>query len=132
MTKLKIFNLVKKQLRVQGRRSVKPESGFCQYRSKDGARCGVGFLIPDEEYSPSMEGRTAKCLVRDTKTGLYDLPKEIFNTDNISLLTAIQQAHDSGSDGPSFVPDFEYAMARVYERFFNGDGSEKEVPIGVD
>jgi hypothetical protein len=42
-------------LRAQGRKSVSGED--CLYRGPDGAKCGIGFLIPDERYSPELDTR---------------------------------------------------------------------------
>lgn len=42
-------------LRAQGRKSVSGED--CLYRGPDGTKCGVGFLIPDDRYSPDLDTR---------------------------------------------------------------------------
>lgn len=31
----------------------------CQYRSPNGNKCAVGFLIPEGNYDPKMEGKSA-------------------------------------------------------------------------
>ncbi len=36
-----------------------PEDRVCVYRSSSGRRCPVGLLIPDENYYPGLEGKTA-------------------------------------------------------------------------
>lgn len=55
MTDQEIFNTVVRGLRGQGwQRSV--EGGSCRYRCDDGRKCAVGHLIPDERYSPDLEG----------------------------------------------------------------------------
>lgn len=47
----KAFDTALAGLRAQGRKSFNKESGHCFYRSPDGLKCAVGFLIPDEKYS---------------------------------------------------------------------------------
>lgn len=36
-----------------------PSATSCRYRSTDGHKCAVGFLIPDRKYDPKTEGRGA-------------------------------------------------------------------------
>ena len=33
-------------------------NGWCAYRGEGGFRCAVGHLIPDEKYSPNLEGHS--------------------------------------------------------------------------
>ncbi len=51
-----IFDYVVSHLRAQGARSLNDENE-CTYRSVDGYSCAVGCLIPDDLYTPSLEGR---------------------------------------------------------------------------
>lgn len=53
------FDTALNGLRAQGKRSVSPENNSCAYRSPEGLRCGIGFLIPDERYSSRLEGMGA-------------------------------------------------------------------------
>lgn len=32
------------------------ENEKCVYRSSDGCKCAIGWLIPDDKYDPSFEG----------------------------------------------------------------------------
>lgn len=58
LTKQEIFNIVWKHfITDESPRSVS-ENGMCMYRSKDGNRCAIGLLIPDESYMPKMESLT--------------------------------------------------------------------------
>lgn len=54
MSRQEIFDIVSSNLLMQGDKSLR-ESGGCAYRGKDGKKCAVGWLIPDEEYTPRME-----------------------------------------------------------------------------
>lgn len=50
-----MFNIAATGMLVQGRKSV-DGIGQCQYRGPDNTKCGVGFIIKDEAYSPAIEG----------------------------------------------------------------------------
>lgn len=57
MSHQKTFEIVAKHLLQQNARSTRHNKpGFCAYRGEGGYKCAVGVLIPDEEYSPRMEG----------------------------------------------------------------------------
>lgn len=55
-----IFNASAKHLLTQMERSLDPEGEYCRYRYKkeDGKTlmCALGVLIPDNKYSPDIEG----------------------------------------------------------------------------
>ncbi|AKF12681.1 hypothetical protein PHIM7_135 [Sinorhizobium phage phiM7] len=58
MTRQEIFNTVWNGLKSQGwnvSMSSDAET-VCAYRGADGRKCAAGWLIPDDEYDPSMEG----------------------------------------------------------------------------
>ena len=57
MTSQEAFDTVLAGLRKQRRKSELTPGGPCRYRSPDGCRCSIGFLIPDELYSPKIEGQ---------------------------------------------------------------------------
>ena len=59
---VKMTNKVYKHLKRQGT-LCKDEIGECLYRDGKGNSCGIGGLIPDELYCPSMEGSAASALV---------------------------------------------------------------------
>jgi len=58
MTAQELFDIVFKHLMSQSAKSMMVvEGGFsCAYRGKDGLKCGIGILIPDEDYREDMEG----------------------------------------------------------------------------
>ena len=74
------------KLKEQGKPSF--SDGTCQYRAKDGCRCAVGHIIPDDYYLPEMEGfnvwgdLTANQLVK------------AYPDINFNLLYTLQLLHD--------------------------------------
>ncbi len=57
-TPQEIFDFVATHLFTQGTAAVN-KSGACRYRGPDGTKCAVGALIPDDEYSVKMEGKSS-------------------------------------------------------------------------
>ncbi len=85
MTKQKIFDKVWNWFVVEGHGpSVMDNGPRCRYRGKDGAKCAVGVLIPDESYTPSMEG-----------SALSSIAGSLGISEHCSFLYALQSAHDS-------------------------------------
>lgn len=70
--------------------SVKNNS--CRYRGDNGTKCAIGFLIPDEIYTPQLEEYTdATELIAGLKfTRLKDIMYD--------LLDDLQCLHDSGTE----------------------------------
>lgn len=68
------------------------ENGRCMYRTKDGNRCLVGVLIPDDLYEQSMdeggEGEIQHILHS------YIFAQEHLSDITLSLLIDAQKAHD--------------------------------------
>lgn len=58
MNKQEIFDTIARHLAKQGHRAaVRTELGDrCRYRLRNGDRCAIGCLIPDEEYIDALEG----------------------------------------------------------------------------
>jgi hypothetical protein len=90
-----VFTTVANHLLKQGKRSVTEEAfiASCVYRGDDGLKCAIGVLIPDELYTPSMEGKQATVLIQ-TNPKLY-AHLEIKNFfDDTNFLMELQQLHD--------------------------------------
>ncbi len=88
-----IFDSVCRHLSEQGGKSVDPTLG-CSYRGPNGTKCAVGFLLGDDEYSPSMEGKVAQ---------LIGLPPRLQS--HASMLASLQNAHDLNSTGANLRSD---------------------------
>lgn len=99
---------------------------FCRYRGNDGLRCAIGILLPDELYSPRMEGRGV--------VGLLKLGKELeawIRSHNVHLLVALQNAHDNAAEVAvrgkvDFHKSLEKRLRMVATMF------ECEIPAGSD
>jgi len=94
MNKQEVFNRVVVHLLKQGKQAILPDSTapvlMCAYRGKDGLKCAVGCLIPDEEYMPSFEGCSLE-RVRSLSRTLQSM--------NGKLLKHLQYVHDSVKPG---------------------------------
>ena len=65
--------------------------GRCKYRGPDGTKCAIGCLIPDEKYTPALEGKgSSSPIVRDA-LGLGGTEDDSL----IRFLIELQQIHDS-------------------------------------
>lgn len=88
--KQEIFNEVYLRLLQQGVPSIK--NGLCRYRGPNNTRCAVGWLIPDEEYQETFEGKRVMALARE---GTEEGPLRKFLWENQEFLEELQKAHDS-------------------------------------
>ena len=92
MTNQEAFTTVKDHLLAQGKRSMAPYSSYdsggawrCAYRGADGLKCALGILIPDDEYTPELEGNEFM--------ELCPVPPSLRGIDE-DLLSALQCVHD--------------------------------------
>ena len=53
-----VFDHITSSLLVQGRKSKSDDSWQCRYQGAMGDKCAVGHCIPDDMYSPNLEGAT--------------------------------------------------------------------------
>lgn len=72
----------------QGKRAT-GDYGPCLYRAPCGAKCVVGALINDDEYTPDMENMDVLQLVRNDLLPARLLPEA-------DLLRRLQDTHDCG------------------------------------
>lgn len=64
----------------------------CRYRTKGGACCAIGLLIPDELYTEGLEGNTALTLPEDVEEHLG-----IANEKDRQFFRELQQCHDTAA-----------------------------------
>ena len=93
MNEQETFDNVALHLLKQGKKAVGSYDGssysetVCKYRSKDGLKCAVGCLIPDEMYDPLMEGHGVDHLLHE----FYDVCKAAgIDENNKNLLKDMQ------------------------------------------
>lgn len=88
MTKREYYDLLVRSARDGTFPSV-DDHGNCRYRGPAGQRCAVGLLIPDDRYTPDLEGISAfSQLLAGALAGL--VPEGLTRKD----LSRIQQLHD--------------------------------------
>ena len=101
MTNQEAFTTVVLHLRKQGRRAK--ENSKCRYRAPDGCMCAIGALIPDDQYTPELEGNNVRAL--SDLPALQDL--------NLNLLHDLQILHDT-VDPENWENQFAF-LARTYK-----------------
>lgn len=65
---------------------------LCQYRGKDGVKCAVGWLIPDDLYDSGMEAKVVTRLIK-----LYPDLLPYLRPWNLELLELLQNYHDDAA-----------------------------------
>lgn len=99
MTKQEVFDKVATHLLTQNKRSL--EGTSCVYRAKDGSMCAAGCLIPDEEYTPALEGwQITACYESFDYRGLVPPRPEFeklfsgWERSVVNFLRELQEIHD--------------------------------------
>lgn len=107
-TKQETFDTVVAHLRNQGCKS-EDDHGNCMYRGENGTKCAAGCLIPDDAYSPTLEG-----------SGIFQRNGEMSACGTIlrelghdlHLVSELQNVHDARDVG-----FWEQRFAKVAERY---------------
>ena len=108
------FDFVMNNMIEQGRPSMGAVG--CRYRGEGGTKCAAGFFIPDELYSEGFEG---KSLIDGSVQQL-----KCFEEKSLTLLRAMQQAHDTASENNEhFMEQFRNRMRSIAEYFELDDSS---------
>jgi hypothetical protein len=95
MNKQEIFNKVASHLLKQNAKSeIFKESlnkTVCAYRGENGLKCGIGILIPDEKYNPSLECNTVNNtnVLEALEDGI-----DIYEEEMPTFLCRLQDIHD--------------------------------------
>ena len=103
MNNQEAFNIMVNHLRKQNKKSVDSLSDKCLYRGPNGLKCAIGCLIPDDEYSPLMEGKVISSIHKKVST--------LKNLDRY-FLVSMQDIHDQ-----YYISQWEtefYRVARIY------------------
>lgn len=91
LTKQEIFDQVARHLLTQNERAIS-SNGNCQYHSKDGLKCAVGALIPDNLYNQAFENRKVGYLLAAWKEIMRKIGLD--EKEHALLLYALQGIHD--------------------------------------
>lgn len=102
------FNMVVAGLRAQEwRKSSAGRDRFggaaCKYRGPNGLKCAAGHLIPDEQYSPDLEGGCVDELVRRVPA---------LRLHNMALVVQCQTYHDWSKSPEDMEAHFKRLAAR--------------------
>lgn len=111
-TKQETFDLVVKHLLEQGVPSFSDLGLECRYRLAEGGRvlkCAAGFLIPDDKYDPSYEGRS----VVDVR--IHELIASLGH--DPYLVGSLQAAHDDASEADPYLPRLKTKLIEVANRY---------------
>lgn len=108
LTKQEVFDKVVTHLRKQNAKSMS-SAGGCFYRFGE-KKCAVGCLIPDELYSPRLEGLGVASMVLEDVLLKAGIPESCF-----SLLTCLQTTHDDCNVGQWEIHFQELAEAEGLE-----------------
>lgn len=65
-------------------------TGSCRYRSKDGLKCAIGWLIPDENYQPWLERVSLQSIL----SGPSEIKHILEAAGPFHFLAALQRMHD--------------------------------------
>lgn len=108
-TAQEIFDTVVNHLRQQGETALSEDEQICAYRGRNGTKCAAGILIPDEMYSPKMEGHGIDTLLNG---GLIPSPLREEFSHNRKLVNQLQFIHDGRN-----IHNWEDGFARVAQAF---------------
>jgi len=112
MTNQELFDFVVSSVIKQGGPSVALTNGQieCLYRSPEGRKCAVGFLIPDDKYTPACESHLPRWLRRK---GFI----ENISDYQLNMIDRLQYAHDEASAG-EFIDTFLSLCKRTASAFY--------------
>ena len=90
-----IFDYVTPLLFAQGERSMLEGGTTCAYRGEHGMRCVIGFIIPDDLYTPALEGNGA------LGEEITNVLSTVLTTDDdlCVFLSDLQDVHDGWTSG---------------------------------
>lgn len=103
MTKQEIFNTVVRGLAKQNWEQSIDHTGECQYRGPNNLRCAAGWLIPDDEYDISFEGKEAS--TPEVSQCLANLG---YSDEQIRFIGDLQASHDVSCNGDKMRRAFKY------------------------
>lgn len=120
LTRQQIYDKVKRHLIKQNARAkTKGEYAVCAYRAKDGKKCAIGCLLPDQYYAEEIEGTDVEGTFghsAEKKYLLWEILRksgvDLSEKRTLSLLSALQIVHDCHG-----VESWEMHLKKVAKRF---------------
>lgn len=114
-----VFDYTTRMIIRQGGPSMN-DQGRCLYRAPSGCRCAIGWLIPDDEYDPEMEGKEADDLGLNLAA---DAP----------FFKSLQMAHDDSAKdaifrGKEFWPAWSARLTTLAGRYHLSSAVLSEIP----
>lgn len=86
----------------KGRSTINDGYESCRYRGPNGKKCAVGMFIPDEFYSPKIEGYLYSG--EDSDKTVCDFIPELLMLMPLENMSDLQQVHD-GSHSDTTLQD---------------------------
>ena len=115
MSNQELFDEVYKRIVAQGRGAINETTRDCLYCTPDGARCGIGIMLPDDHEIIQHAEDFADDSVQEILCRFPDL-EEILGND-LMFLASLQTAHDWAAKTPSFVEVYKGRMRGVAKSF---------------
>lgn len=100
------------------------EETRCQYRGEDGAKCAVGWLIPDDLYDPHMEGKSVLRLFVDHPELQEEPTLKAWTS---YLLCELQEMHDEAATSWHHPMDWGSIMRANLTEFATRNNLKMEV-----
>lgn len=115
LSQQEIFNRVWQHFIIERQPRSVTSDGHCRYRGPEGAKCAVGLFIPDDCYSPWMEGLGADCILAEARNQKHVLPSELTEllSEHPALLRDLQNLHDKGTSRL----EFERALVELADSY---------------
>jgi hypothetical protein len=94
LNRQKVFDTVAWHLLTQGQKCG--DENQCRYRDEAGHKCAIGVLIPDDRYTPKMEGTAASILATTDAIDIdyYHEGIRANAPEDRDFLQALQDIHD--------------------------------------
>jgi hypothetical protein len=119
-----VFDKAWNGMKAQGWKRATGWTGIgCEYKTKDGLKCAIGHVVPEEFVAHGSDG---SCDVAGRVTGLilrYSEWSDLFANLNIIDLQALQECHDhyfikpNDEEGIAGVYDVEAAFRKYAEKY---------------
>ena len=108
MSLQEIHDIIKQGLESQQWQQSLDKWNRCMYRSKNGRKCAVGHILPDEFYTKHIEGlQLDGVLFKSRKCKPFFAGLNTHNDDKISFLYEMQDCHDRNNSPSRMKREFE-------------------------